>query len=75
MHIANNYIEYFKPCCFNFSGIRYDFLPFMGAGKDSGKSNLLNSPGLLGIANIIECSFHCNRSSIPSSPNRFCTFG
>jgi hypothetical protein len=30
---------------------------------------------LLGIAKIIECSFHCNRSLIPSSPKRFCTLG
>ena len=40
--------------------------PLMGAGK-SGNSNRENSPGASGMAKIIECDFHCSRSSIPSS--------
>lgn len=41
-------------------------MPLRGAGM-SGKSNLLNSPGLSGMAKIMLCSFHCSRSSMFSS--------
>ena len=40
--------------------------PLMGAGK-SGNSKRENSPGESGIAKIMECDFHCSRSSMPSS--------
>lgn len=46
--------------------LRMATTPLSGAGM-SGKSKRLNSPGESGIAKIIECCFHCNRSSIPSS--------
>jgi hypothetical protein len=44
-------------------------MPLNGAGM-SGKSKRLNSPGLSGIAKIMLCSFHCSRSSMPSSCGR-----
>jgi hypothetical protein len=58
-----------------FKQLRASHEPFNGAGSVSRKSNRLNSPGLSGIAKIIECSFHCNLSFIPSSPNKFCILG
>lgn len=50
-------------------------LPLRGAGRTLGKSNRLNSPGLFGIAKIMLCSFHCRRSLMPNSLNKFCMFG
>ena len=49
--------------------------PLRGAGSHSGKSNLENAPGTSRDAKIMLCSFHCSRSSMPSSRNRFCTLG
>ena len=40
--------------------------PLKGAGI-SGKSNLENSPGLSGMANIMLWDFHCSLSSTPNS--------
>mmetsp|Transcript_18640 Transcript_18640/g.32444 ORF Transcript_18640/g.32444 Transcript_18640/m.32444 type:complete len:223 (-) Transcript_18640:36-704(-) len=48
---------------------------FSGAGSQLGKSKRLNSPGLSGIANIMACFFHCSRSSMSSSLNRFIILG
>mmetsp|Transcript_6540 Transcript_6540/g.24294 ORF Transcript_6540/g.24294 Transcript_6540/m.24294 type:complete len:212 (-) Transcript_6540:85-720(-) len=49
--------------------------PFQGAGSHDGKSKRENSPGESGIAKIMACSFHCRRSSMSSSANRFIMFG
>jgi len=49
--------------------------PLSGEGSHSGKSNRENAPGTSRDAKIIECSFHCRRSSMPSSLNRFWTLG
>mmetsp|Transcript_46285 Transcript_46285/g.124349 ORF Transcript_46285/g.124349 Transcript_46285/m.124349 type:complete len:242 (+) Transcript_46285:555-1280(+) len=48
---------------------------FRGAGTPSKKSKVVNSPGRSCIANIIWWRFHCSRSSMPSSENRFIMFG
>ena len=46
-----------------------------GAGIPGTKSKVVNSPGSSCIAKIILCTFHCSRSWIPSSANRFIMFG
>mmetsp|Transcript_64161 Transcript_64161/g.126782 ORF Transcript_64161/g.126782 Transcript_64161/m.126782 type:complete len:254 (-) Transcript_64161:310-1071(-) len=46
-----------------------------GAGMPGMKSKVVNSPGSSCIAKIILCTFHCNRSWIPSSAKRFIMFG
>ena len=46
--------------------LRMAMTPLTGAGK-SGNSNRENSPGASGMAKIMECDFHCSRSSIPNS--------
>lgn len=48
-------------------------IPLIGAGR-SGKSKRENSPGLSGMAKIMECSFHCKRSSMFSSLKMFIIF-
>jgi hypothetical protein len=45
--------------------------PLIGAGK-SGNSNRENSPGASGMAKIMECDFHCSRSSMPKSLRTQC---
>mmetsp|Transcript_32741 Transcript_32741/g.72329 ORF Transcript_32741/g.72329 Transcript_32741/m.72329 type:complete len:206 (+) Transcript_32741:1644-2261(+) len=54
--------------------LRMAMMPFHGAGI-SGKSKRLNSPGRLGMAKIMECSFHCSLFSMFSSLNRFWMLG
>ena len=46
-----------------------------GAGMPFTKSKLVNSPGSSCMAKIILCTFHCRRSSMSSSANRFIMFG
>mmetsp|Transcript_37727 Transcript_37727/g.82060 ORF Transcript_37727/g.82060 Transcript_37727/m.82060 type:complete len:362 (-) Transcript_37727:221-1306(-) len=46
-----------------------------GAGMPLMKSKVVNSPGSSCMAKIILCTFHCRRSSMSSSSNRFITFG
>mmetsp|Transcript_29745 Transcript_29745/g.64009 ORF Transcript_29745/g.64009 Transcript_29745/m.64009 type:complete len:266 (-) Transcript_29745:153-950(-) len=46
-----------------------------GAGTPSIKLKDVNSPGRSCIANVILWSFHCSRSSMPSSAKRFIMFG
>mmetsp|Transcript_10796 Transcript_10796/g.30648 ORF Transcript_10796/g.30648 Transcript_10796/m.30648 type:complete len:279 (-) Transcript_10796:344-1180(-) len=46
-----------------------------GAGMPLTKSNVVNSPGNSCIAKIILCTFHCKRSSMSNSLNKFIMFG
>ena len=46
-----------------------------GAGMPGTKSKVVNSPGSSCMAKIILCTFHCSRSSMPSSEKRFIMFG
>mmetsp|Transcript_14414 Transcript_14414/g.33037 ORF Transcript_14414/g.33037 Transcript_14414/m.33037 type:complete len:324 (+) Transcript_14414:769-1740(+) len=46
-----------------------------GAGMPGTKSKVVNSPGSSCMAKIILCVFHCSRSSMSSSLNRFIMFG
>mmetsp|Transcript_46288 Transcript_46288/g.90374 ORF Transcript_46288/g.90374 Transcript_46288/m.90374 type:complete len:213 (+) Transcript_46288:1074-1712(+) len=46
-----------------------------GAGTPAGNSKDVNRPGSSCIANVMRCSFHCSRSSISSSSNRFIMWG
>mmetsp|Transcript_19641 Transcript_19641/g.33011 ORF Transcript_19641/g.33011 Transcript_19641/m.33011 type:complete len:225 (+) Transcript_19641:946-1620(+) len=46
-----------------------------GAGMPFTKSKVVNSPGNSCMAKIILCVFHCRRSSMSSSSNRFITLG
>ena len=46
--------------------LRMAMTPLTGAGR-SGNSNRENSPGASGLAKIMECDFHCSRSSMSRS--------
>ena len=46
-----------------------------GLGTPGGNLNEVNSPGSSCIAKVIWCSFHCSRSSMPSSSIKFIIFG
>mmetsp|Transcript_30763 Transcript_30763/g.52626 ORF Transcript_30763/g.52626 Transcript_30763/m.52626 type:complete len:200 (+) Transcript_30763:1001-1600(+) len=46
-----------------------------GAGTPSANSKEVNSPGRSCMAKVMRCGFHCRRSSISSSANKFIMFG
>mmetsp|Transcript_1924 Transcript_1924/g.6119 ORF Transcript_1924/g.6119 Transcript_1924/m.6119 type:complete len:221 (+) Transcript_1924:1634-2296(+) len=57
------------------SFVKIAYAMLNGAGSPLGNLNFVNSPGESFIANVMLCSFHCKRSSMPSSANRFMAFG